>query len=510
MSKALSFLCGGLCLGGLYLSSLHSYLLFHSLAEIFAVVIACGIFMVAWNARAFLKNQYLLLIGVAYFFVGVLDLVHTLAYSGMPVFSKGGANLPTELWIAARYLESLALLVAPLVLGRQLRAEFLFMTGAVLTALILLSIFAWPVFPNCYIEGVGITPFKRVSEYVICALLLVAGWLLLSKRQAFDPRVLRWLMWSIAATIGSELAFTFYVDVYDFSNLVGHFLKIIAFYLVYKAIIVTGMTEPYALLLREVNEAREQLVRVNANLEDQVRQRTASLQETTDQLNSFVHTIAHDLRAPLRSQVAFAHLLTGEFGAALGPVGLDYARRILQAAERQGQLLTDLLNYVELSRADPPVVPVELDRTVGQARALLEPEIQKRAALVEVDGARARVMANPASLRLTIHQLLSNALKFVPEGVQPRVRCRFELNGEFARVWVEDNGIGIDPQHFDKVFGVFQRLHPAGQFPGTGMGLALVKKAVERMGGRVGVESTPGRGSRFWVELRRFQDLSST
>ena len=174
LSTNISVLVGALLLLGLYLTSHYSYLLFHSLAEVFSIVVACGIFMVAWNARQFLDNDYLLFIGIAYLFVAGLDLLHTLAYHGMGVFPGFGANLPTQLWIASRYVQSLSLLVAPVFIHRRLNPHLVFLSYAIVISLLLVSIFYWNIFPNCYIEGMGLTPFKKTSEYII-SLILVAS-----------------------------------------------------------------------------------------------------------------------------------------------------------------------------------------------------------------------------------------------------------------------------------------------------------------------------------------------
>jgi hypothetical protein len=155
---------GALILVGLYLSSLYSYLLFHSFAEIFSVIVAAAIFIIAWNSRRFLDNSYFLFLGVAFLFVGALDLVHTLAYKGMGIFPEYGTNLATQLWIGARYLQSLALLIAPLLIGRRLRVNWLLAGYGLVTALLLVSIFYWQNFPVCFVEGVGLTTFKKVSE----------------------------------------------------------------------------------------------------------------------------------------------------------------------------------------------------------------------------------------------------------------------------------------------------------------------------------------------------------
>jgi signal transduction histidine kinase len=207
-------------------------------------------------------------------------------------------------------------------------------------------------------------------------------------------------------------------------------------------------------------------------------------------------------------------LLSDEYGEALGEQGRDYAQRIADSAERQGLLLSDLLKHLSLSRADLPLEKVELPRIINQARADLVLEVEQKKALIHVGSIAERVWANPSSLHTIVFNLLSNALKFVAPGVRPEVRILTELRqmdttaeapsgtNQVVRLWVEDNGLGIPPELLGKLFGVFQRLHTGPQYPGTGIGLAVVKKAAERMGGRVGVESKPGKGSRFWVELK--------
>lgn len=253
----LSVILGVLALFGLYLISLHNYPLFHSLAEFFSIVVACGIFMLAWNSRQFLDNNYLLFIGIAYLFIGGLDMVHTLAYRGIHVFQKADTNLPTQLWISARYIESISLLIAPLFVSRKLKANLVFVAYITATSLVLGSIFYWNIFPDCFVEGVGLTPFKKVSEYIISLILLSSVVLLLQKRTLFDTGVLQLLVASIILTICSELAFTFYIHAYGLSNLIGHFLKIASFYLIYKAVIETGLVKPYNLLFRNLKESEE-------------------------------------------------------------------------------------------------------------------------------------------------------------------------------------------------------------------------------------------------------------
>ena len=224
----ITLLAGGLLLLGLYLTSFYSYLLFHSLAEIFSIVIAFSIFILVWNCRNFIDNNYLIFLGITYLFIGFIDLIHTLAYAGMGVFTGYGANLPTQLWISARYLQSISLLMACFILDKKKIKIDLFLLGyTILLSLLFLSIFYWKIFPACFIEGSGLTLFKKMSEYIISLILAASLFFLLRKKERFDRQVLQWLIISILLTIVGELAFTFYVSVYGLSNLVGHIFKIL-------------------------------------------------------------------------------------------------------------------------------------------------------------------------------------------------------------------------------------------------------------------------------------------
>ena len=255
--KWLTVMIGILILFGLYLSSLYSYLLFHTLVEMSSIMVAWAIFIIAWNCRRILKNNYLLLLGIAFLFIGGLDLVHALAYNGMNILRGYKADLPTQLWIAARYMESITFLMAPLFLNRRMNTDLVLMAYTLATLLVLGSVFYWHIFPTCFVEGVGLTPFKIISEYIISIILVGAIYAVFQKRKKFDERVFRLLMATIAVTIVQELAFTFYIHAYGLSNLVGHYLKIISFYLIYKAIIETGLTKPYTLMFRDLKQSEK-------------------------------------------------------------------------------------------------------------------------------------------------------------------------------------------------------------------------------------------------------------
>jgi PAS domain S-box-containing protein len=258
--QAYNWIFGGIIvLSAILLSRLYNFLLFHSIAELFSIVIAFAIFVIAWNSRRFLDNNYLLFLGIAYLFIGAIDMVHTLAYKGMGVFPEYDANLPTQLWIMARYMESISLLSAPLFFKRKIRLNLIFTIYLAISGLLFSSVFYWRIFPDCFIEGKGLTSFKIISEYIISLILLGSIIFLISKQKEFDRQVFIWVIWSIITTIISELAFTFYISVYGLSNLIGHVFKIISFYLIYKALIETGLTKPYDLLWRNLKLSEERL-----------------------------------------------------------------------------------------------------------------------------------------------------------------------------------------------------------------------------------------------------------
>ena len=243
---------------GLYASSLYSYILFHSLIEFSTIAIAFTLFILTWNARRFLTGGCLKALGIGYGLIALIDLLHSLAYKGMGIFPGHDANLPTQLWILARALQALLLCLSPLFARRNLNERvFLgisFAAVSVSTALVYLG-----AFPDCFIEGTGLTPFKIVSEYVISAFLLVALLLFIGARAAFNTRVFTLIVVSILCTIASELAFTSYVSVFGPANMAGHFLKLAAFYLIYRALVVTGFQEPLDLIFRDLKLAEQAL-----------------------------------------------------------------------------------------------------------------------------------------------------------------------------------------------------------------------------------------------------------
>jgi signal transduction histidine kinase len=245
--------------------------------------------------------------------------------------------------------------------------------------------------------------------------------------------------------------------------------------------------------------AQEQLREHATNLEKIVEQRTAKLREMIAELQHVSYSITHDMRSPLRAMGSFAELLLeGSMLAGAPPEAQDYCRRIVTGANRLDKLINDALSYTKAVLQELPMEPIALSTLV---RGLVDtyPNLHPSRADIVVEGELPVVLGNEALLTQCFSNLLNNAVKFVQPGVKPRVRVRSETDDQMARVWVEDSGIGIPPHVRGRLFGMFQKLD--SQYEGTGIGLAIVRKVAERMGGKVGVESEPGKGSRFWVEL---------
>jgi len=232
-----------------------------------------------------------------------------------------------------------------------------------------------------------------------------------------------------------------------------------------------------------------------------LQQRISDLTSANEALAAFNYSIAHDLRAPLRAMSAFAGALLEDEAERLSELGREFAGRIHRGAMQMDKLLLDLLAYSALGRVEMDCVRVDLLPVLDEVMSVFDRQIRLSEAKVNVLPPLHAVYAHLPTLKQILANLIENGLKFVGAGRKPVLSILTTSTQGFTRIWVEDNGIGVPPQHQEKIFGLFKRLHDVQTYPGTGVGLALVRKGAERMGGHAGVESTPGEGSRFWVEL---------
>jgi len=242
--------------------------------------------------------------------------------------------------------------------------------------------------------------------------------------------------------------------------------------------------------------------RANELLEAKVQERTAQLQASLSSVEELLYTIAHDLRAPNRHMQSFAQLLLLEHADRLDDKARDYLGRIGAAAARSDELIRDLLEYGRLSHEAVALAPVDLRQAVQAVLRAVAGEIQRRNAHVQFGREWPRVVANERLLEQILTNFVTNALTYAPLDREPEITISAESEGGKAVLRVQDNGIGIPPDQIDRVFEPFIRLPNETHAPGTGMGLAIVKKAAERLNGAVGADSTLGKGSCFWLELQ--------
>lgn len=269
---------------GMYFGPMN-FLLFHTTVELFGVIIAIMILVIALNAYKNECNKFLVILGIPYGFVAVFDFLHTLTYKGIGIFGIESANLSTQLWISARFMESVAILLASSYIYSNKRISYkklIFYSGA-LFALLLSSIYLLEIFPECYIEGIGLTDFKKLSEYIISLLLIISTFLLIKGNKKLDKKVFYLIMFSYITTIASELFFTFYTSVYALSNIIGHILKMISFYLIYKAIIETNLRKPYNILV-ETNKRLEMEIAEKIKAQKELNREKEILHKVIDEI----------------------------------------------------------------------------------------------------------------------------------------------------------------------------------------------------------------------------------
>ena len=484
----------------LYLSSLSSYLLFHSLAEAAFVAVGVAIFVMAWHLRRFSDNGFGLVVGTGLVFAAAIQLVHALAYKGMGVFSGADADLATQLWIASRYLTAATFVAAPFFLRRRPAAGLLLGAYAAITAVLLAAIFWWQVFPVCYVEGVGLTAFKKDSEYIIAALFVAAAGLVTWKGRDLETATRRTLAAAMLVSAAAEIAFTLYVGVYTWPNLVGHLLMFVSVYLLYRGVVLSGMARTYAHLVDELAEQTEALGALSHELEHRVDERTAELTDVVAELKTVSYSVSHELRSPLRAIDGFCYLALEEGREVLGAETLDGLGRARAAAQHMGRLIDDLLHVMEVGRSQPEREEVDLSALAGSvARAFAEDEPERDVRVSIENGLTAN--ADPTLAQVALHNMIGNAWKFTRGEDRAEIAVGAESRDGQTVFFVRDNGIGIDEKLALDVFEPFNRHVRTEEFEGTGVGLALVQRIVRLHGGDAWIAGVPGEGATVFFTL---------
>ena len=480
------------------------YLLFHVLTELFGVTVLSSVFVVTWNTRQRASNGYLSLLGLGCLFLGAMTLIHTLAYSGMNVIpGVSGAGRATQVWIAMGIVKAATLVVAPLFINRKINWGGVTCGYALVTALLLLSIFKWSIFPVCFVEGSGLTPFKIYAEYVICAMLLLAGvgwWII---RRSFSDYVRHMLMAGLAATILAEILFTFYISATGPSNMAGHLFVLLSYYLLYKAIVQTALTDPFDLLLSDLR-ANEQQLRLRVGELDAARE---VAQRANDAKGRFLAVLSHELRTPLTPVLASVSGLLVDDSA---PATLRPTLQMIQRnIELQARLVDDLLDLARLDNGKMRLdrVPIDVQHFIRHAADTCRPGFEDKGVVLELllEAQSSWTNGDSARIEQIVWNLLSNGRKFTPRGGKVTVRSFNEVQGEelLLVIEVKDTGAGIGVDAQKRLFTPFEQLsEQSAKAGGLGLGLVITRDLVRLHGGSIKAHSAgAGRGSVFTVKL---------
>lgn len=371
-------------LAAAYLGS-RNFLAFHTVTEGFTIVVSFTIAVIVFNTYENIDNSFIPILGVAYFCAGFFDILHTLAYEGMMIIPGAGADLAPQMWLVARFLDSVGMILAGLSFDRTIRPAFMLAVYALVSLTALLAEFVWDVFPVAFIPGQGLTQFKVYSEFVIVFFLVVSVGLLMRQRGRFRPEVYRLLLAFFLASVGTELSFSFYITMSGWQNVVGHLFKVSAFLFLYRAVVVTSLQEPYARL----RQSREELRQLNADLERRVQERTQALEEinatmkreigerqaaqealrksrdklldrerqlqlytsqlaaanrelaaANTEIKSFANIVAHDFRTPMVNIKGFSRELADSLADLRAMVG-DVLRALPEQSRRQAENLLE-------------------------------------------------------------------------------------------------------------------------------------------------------------------------
>lgn len=500
--KAAAF--SGLFLLG-YLVSRQNYLISHTAIELISIVIAWSILMIAVSTHPYSQNSLFLFLGIAYAFVGGLDLLHTLAYEGMEVFqiAEGSANLATQLWIVARFTEAISILLIAAHVKKVIPYNKIIPLYVTVLIVILLSIFSWQNFPACYIQDTGLTAFKVASEYIIIGLIVTALTLMHINRKTFqDRQVYRKLFLAYSATIAAELLFTLYSDVYGAVNFAGHCLKLLSFYYIYEALIKSNLHLPYRKLaqinahLQEVIEGRQEAEAKRLRYEQEL-----SKLSKLNSLATLAGGLAHD----------FKNLLTIIHGnCSLARMHTDDEKLLntldhIESAAAQGTELTNRL--LSFTRDGAP------RRKHTDVGSLVQETVQTALSGSNVEASISipkdsilTAEADSSQIRQVINNIAINAVQAMPRGgsldiVLERKWLDDQVTplppGNYFAITFKDQGEGISEVNLERIFDPFFTTKENGH----GLGLATCYAIIKKHGGYISATSEIGAGTTFTVFL---------
>jgi signal transduction histidine kinase len=465
-------------------SRFHSYILFHTLVEMFGICVGLTAFSVAWNTRRHLDDGFLRVLGLAMGPLAIISMLHMIAYRGMGVFPEADANLPTQLWVAVQILRGAAMFAATMpVFARQEAGRIVVICTAIAVALI--SLIFVGLFPDCFVASTGLTPFKVAAEYLVMGVLAIAALRIWQDHTPRDPKIKKLAISALLVGCLEGAAFTFYTDVYGAFNMVGHMLGLIHAVIIYIAVAWTGLVKPQEVLYGQLHAAKNSYEgQANRSSRDIIR---------------FSEVLAHHLQEPIRIQSIFSDKVQKLIPETTTDVKecLDYIRN---GSRRMIELMSDVQRYLAACREDPSgSCSAELALKATLAR--MSGSLQAVGATIHHNDKLPMVKMKQESLEEIMSEILTNAISFKVPARPLIISINSVTHGDYLTVSIRDNGAGIDGCYFNKIFDVFEQTSGQNWGAGTGIGLAIVRRLVESANGKISVDSVIGEWTEFCIDL---------
>lgn len=479
-----------------------TYLAFHNIAEFFSIIVSLSVFSVGWYTYDQSKDRHALFLGTAFLAIGFIDFMHTMSNAAMPpFFTPNTTNKSTQLWIVARLLDASAFLISayvyPQTQSRWLSKKTLMTTALAISVLAFTGIvFFSSYLPATAVPKIGLTPLKRVLEFLVI-LLLVLAWVVYWKRMMkTGNRLLIYYLVAFIICIFSEAVFASYKTGFDTYNVLGHIYKVAAFYLIYKGVFIASVNAPYVRLV----EAGENINRLNAELERRVKDRTAQLEASVQELEAFSYSVSHDLRAPLRAIDGYARMIMKKQADQFDEETRRQFTLIRESARDMGKLIEDLLQLSRVGRKEPNKTNLDMRQLIEVTWEELQDSHPDRRMTLKIDNFPP-AWGDRSLIKQVLVNILSNAIKFTIIRNEAQIEAGSYVKDDEVVYFIKDNGAGFNMKYYDKLFVVFQRLHSDSEYEGTGIGLALVQRIVKRHGGRVWAEGEVDKGATFYFTL---------
>ncbi|RKQ68096.1 MASE3 domain-containing protein [Oceanibaculum indicum] len=469
----------------LALVALYDFVIFHTLAELFAILVAFVMFVLAWHTSALTQNRFMLVLACGYFWIGTLDLAHTLAYKGLELLPYSGVNAAAQIWIVTRYFEAVLLLVAPGLAGYRISKTAIMTAGGAVSVALLAWVLSG-IFPQAYVEGKGLTAFKIGSEFLIVALLVGAIWTLLHFRPVTEPVNLTLLVSALILTIFTELTFTVYLDPFGFANFTGHILKLLSFWLIFQAIIASNIERPYKDLQSALQQAQ---------------QSTAAAEKANKAKSDFLSMMSHDLRTPLNAVMGFSDMMRGQVLGSLGnPKYVEYSDAIHKSGAYLVSLINDILDVSKIESGHYELEEEELDlqEVIREIHVGVATRVPADSHALKIDMAADSplLLADRRATLQILANLIGNATKFSTAGSDIRVSWKADDQGRWV-LSITDTGCGIAADKLETIIEPFVQANPlvSRKHEGVGLGLHIVHLLAKLHDATLKISSVEGKGT---------------